>query len=455
MPRSDTSDDLEIGYDNNSDGDIADAGDDMQIEDDFNSNQTSLTYDNAGNLTDDGVYKYVYDAWNRLVEVTRRPDDTTTVAAYAYDGKNRRTKKVVSNSGIEETSGDGGGHDGALSTTRNRWQILETRNGSDQATRQWVYGTQYVDEPLLMDVNLEPGTDNDCDPDNETGSESSSGTNDRRYVYHQDRNWNVVALTETADGEGGTAGAIAERYAYTPYGEFVVLAGGSAGTGGNAQLTSSVGNPFAHQGLPLDAEKLSYQNRWREHAAGLQRFAQRDPAISGVRAIVGESDAATLYTPGTRLVPPIRTSGLSGRTTCEVELVCWETPFQGAGIWHCEPRVTFSLGSGWEDSEGRCNCGPRFCRNPACFCACLRCDWRTSSPPSGSQTFGSHWVSEDACDCLRERCDRASSHDGCYRAVTGDNSNTASSCLNSTCNLGFSDPPVFAPGWDKPCPPGF
>ena len=273
MPRSDTSDDLEIGYDNNSNGDIADAGDDMQIEDDFNSNQTSLTYDNAGNLTDDGVYKYVYDAWNRLVEVTRRPDDTTTVAAYAYDGKNRRTKKVVSNSGIEETSGDGG------DTTvhyyySNRWQILETRNGSDQATRQWVYGTQYVDEPLLMDVNLEPGTDNDCDPDNETGSESSSGTNDRRYVYHQDRNWNVVALTETADGEGGTAGAIAERYAYTPYGEFVVLAGGSAGTGGNAQLTSSVGNPFAHQGLPLDAEKLSYQNRWREYAGGLQRFVQ-------------------------------------------------------------------------------------------------------------------------------------------------------------------------------------
>ena len=45
------------------------------------------TYDNAGNLTDDGVYKYVYDAWNRLVEVTRRPDDTTTIAAYEYDGE--------------------------------------------------------------------------------------------------------------------------------------------------------------------------------------------------------------------------------------------------------------------------------------------------------------------------------------------------------------------------------
>ena len=117
--------------------------------------------------------------------------------------KNRRTEKVVSNSGIEETSGDGGNVTVHYYYSQ-KWQILETRNGSNQATRQWVYRTQYVDEPLLMDVNLEPGTDNDCDPDNETGSESSSGTNDRRYVYHQDRNWNVVALTETADGEGGT-----------------------------------------------------------------------------------------------------------------------------------------------------------------------------------------------------------------------------------------------------------
>ena len=268
-----------------------------------------------------------------------------------------------------------------------KWQILETRNGSNQATRQWVYGTQYVDEPLLMDVNLEPGTDNDCDPDNETGSESSSGTNDRRYVYHQDRNWNVVALTETADGEGGTAGAIAERYAYTPYGEFVVLAGGSGGTGGNAQLTSSVGNPFAHQGLPLDAEKLSYQNRWREYAGGLQRFVQ--PIQRSLASALSSARAtpAALYTSGTRLVPPTRTSGLSGRTTCEVELVCWRLCFKAraSGTVSHESR-TRSVPAEKCLRRAADKCGPRFCRNPACLYACLRCDWRTSSPTSGSQT---------------------------------------------------------------------
>ena len=65
--------------------------DDQQIDDDFDSNVLTLTHDHNGNLTDDGIHKYVYDAWDRLVEVTRRVDDEDTVAAYEYDGLNRRT----------------------------------------------------------------------------------------------------------------------------------------------------------------------------------------------------------------------------------------------------------------------------------------------------------------------------------------------------------------------------
>jgi RHS repeat-associated protein len=45
-------------------------------------------------------------------------------------------------------------------------------------------------------------------------------------------------------------------------------------------LTSTVGNVFAHQGLPFDHEKGSCQNRHREYAQSSQRFAQRDPAES-------------------------------------------------------------------------------------------------------------------------------------------------------------------------------
>ncbi len=74
-------DDVKVGYDNNADGDILDAGDAIQVSDNFNSNAMSLSYDNNGNLTNDGLYQYVYDAWNRLRKVNRvAAGDTTTSA---------------------------------------------------------------------------------------------------------------------------------------------------------------------------------------------------------------------------------------------------------------------------------------------------------------------------------------------------------------------------------------
>ena len=271
-------DNLKVGYDNNSDGDIADAGDDIQIEDDFSSNVMSLTYDNNGSLTDDGIFEYVYDGWNRLVEVTRRPDAETTVATYEYYGDNRRSEKVVNNCGVEEIANDGGN-----TTIRyyysNRWQILETRNGSNQTAWHWIWGTQYVDEPLLMDLNGDTSQGDDTDPDVTAGSEEDEANNDQRMCYVQDRNWNVVALVATDDGIGGGAGSVIERYVYTPYGECTVLQGTIGATPGflrNVNFTSSVGNPFLHQGLPFDQEKGSYQNRNREYPASLQRFAQPD-----------------------------------------------------------------------------------------------------------------------------------------------------------------------------------
>ena len=82
-----------------------------------------------------------------------------------------------------------------------------------------------------------------------------------RYYVHQDRNWNVTALSEY-DSAGTNNGRVVERYEYTPYGEFRVLTGdtGSGATAGR-QLVSTVGNVFAHHGLPFDHDKGSYQNR--------------------------------------------------------------------------------------------------------------------------------------------------------------------------------------------------
>ena len=50
----------------------------------------SYTYDNNGNVTNDGVHAYTYDSENRLVSV-----DSGATASYAYDAHNRRYKKTV------------------------------------------------------------------------------------------------------------------------------------------------------------------------------------------------------------------------------------------------------------------------------------------------------------------------------------------------------------------------
>ena len=52
-------DDLKIGYDTNDDGDIADAGDEIQIYDRQDSGSISVSYDDNGNLTNDGLHAYV------------------------------------------------------------------------------------------------------------------------------------------------------------------------------------------------------------------------------------------------------------------------------------------------------------------------------------------------------------------------------------------------------------
>jgi hypothetical protein len=256
--------------------------------------------------------------------------DTTTIGEYEYFGDMRRSQKSVTNHGPEEVANDGGNttvrfyYGGvAAGASPGRWSVFETRNGSNQTTFQYLWGTQYTDEWIWIEVNGDPSASNDTNPDNTADGEASEDPPDMRYFVHQDRqplprrpphsgvdrnaipelrsvrrvkgNWNVVALTEY-DTQGTNNGRIAERYSYTPYGSFIVLKGDSgSGELCSASLTSIVGNVFAHQGLPLDAEKRSYQNRRRECLTDLQRFAQRDPLARGSRARIAHVEGRNLY----------------------------------------------------------------------------------------------------------------------------------------------------------------
>jgi RHS repeat-associated protein len=119
----------------------------------------------------------------------------------------------------------------------------------------------------MFENNGDPGEGDDTDPDERAGE----STEDARYFAHQDRNWNVVALSQY-DPNTAITGATVDRYVYRPYGIYTVI-----GSHGAYVATSPFGISFAHQGLCVDAERAGYHNRNREYIPYLSRFAQRDP----------------------------------------------------------------------------------------------------------------------------------------------------------------------------------
>jgi RHS repeat-associated protein len=235
-------------------------------------------------------------------------DANDGVATYEYDGLFRRIEKTVSNQGIGVVfRSDGGGAllpvvEGIQAANRHEhyfWgstglggtgvppvncRLVKTTDHAEsdgfysyaaahvlgQLGGTGVSPVNCIDEPVRYDRNTDPSTDDDC---LEAGGSAA-------YYYHQDANYRVVLLT-------GEDGGVVERYAYSAYGEPTVLGGmGVGGTGvspvngelGNAQLVSTVGNPFQHQGLFRDTETRTYQNRFRELHSRPGRFMQRDPA---------------------------------------------------------------------------------------------------------------------------------------------------------------------------------
>ena len=303
---------------------------------------------NAGNLVQDEKFTYTYDAWNRLVKVTARADSGVTIHTASYDGRGRRLKKVVTNTGQ---------HDGTVVFYYGGWKIIETRDGSGNLYQQFIHGTQYIDELVMMRVK------------------------DKGDLYvHQDANWNVIALTDLG-------GNVVERYTYTPYGQMTVqqvtsygdrdgdrvVDSTDKGTPGTTctgtvtgscrivdldfdgdydatdatlfdnldqgqarhpdRTTTAVDFPFGHQGLYYDAELDSCQNRYRQFAPVTKRFMQRDLHLSTPRPETGYEDSLSLYcyvrgNPITLLDP-------SGQQSmpCPHWFDPATTPFQSPGPW--------------------------------------------------------------------------------------------------------------------------
>ena len=374
---------VKVFYDTNSNESYDSGTDKLVVNETFNStaltlnadhtDQTEDAWDANGNLRDDGTYKYTYDAWNRLVKVTAKADTGIVIQEAAYDADGRRVKKVVTNSGD---------HDGTTVYYYHGQQIIETRDGSGNLTMQVYHGTQYIDE--IVGLRLPYG----------------------RVYVHQDANWNVIALTDLK-------GAVLERYYYSPYGELEVVANSYFGdyngdgfvnatdaaslcssgctcsygtasgdcrvfdfdadgdldatdqqaladlyTGRSADLqnrrvpstsASPLGNPFAHQGLVLDPEIHSYQNRARQYNPQLKRFMQRDPLAAEPAGGAGYQDGLSAYqylkgNSNTATDP-------SGNTTCSVQTkyICTKKKYNECNA--CLSTTTVSCPAGRSGCE--------------------------------------------------------------------------------------------------------
>ena len=177
-------------------------------------------YDDNGNLTNDGTYKYYYDCENRLTDVNEVND--AAVASYGYDYEGRRISKTVYGSPNVTTKYC---YDGE--------QIIAEYNGST-LVKKFIYGPG-IDEPICMIDVVDSNA---------------------VYYYHFDGTGSVIALSDVNS-------VIVERYSYDVFGE--------------PNTTSSIGNPYLFTGRRYDIDTGLYYYRARYYKPGIGRFLQTDP----------------------------------------------------------------------------------------------------------------------------------------------------------------------------------
>jgi RHS repeat-associated protein len=201
------------------------------------------------------LWAATYDAWNRLVKVVN-DDNDRDVQQIEYDPLNRRIVKQA------DFDGDGSFNEVRHYYYSDQWQVVEERVGSDPLTArvdvQYVWNPEYVDSLALR-----------------YWDSNSSGGPDKFQYYLQDANYNVTAVTDDA-------GAVVERYAYTPYGEVTVLNGASDYNSEGIDWSvdtagTDIKNVYLYTGRERDAETGIQINRWRYYAAHLGRWLTRDP----------------------------------------------------------------------------------------------------------------------------------------------------------------------------------
>lgn len=177
----------------------------------------TLTYDNDGNLTNDGTNTYQWDAENRLVQINYPGSGNNS--QFSYDGLGRCVK------------------------------IIEQTGGSTTSTKQFVWcGNQRCEERdsggTLTEQFFSLG-------------QTVSGTN---YFYTTDHLGSIREMTKTVSGST----TVEAQYSYDPYGVKTVI-------------TETTPADFQYAGYYVHARSGLNLTRTRAYNSGLGRWLNRDP----------------------------------------------------------------------------------------------------------------------------------------------------------------------------------
>ena len=231
-------------------------------------NQFQPHYDLDGNLTNDGVYAYYWDAENRLIAVS----NASAVASFTYDYMSRRVTKTASG------------------TTRtfiyDGWAMIQESAGTQ--TNSYVYGLD------LSGSSQGAGT---------IGGILSASLNGSQVFYYYDANGNVADLT-------GASGSSVGHYEFDPYGNATVKTG-----------TLADANPFRFSTKYFDAETGMYYYGMRYYSPVLGRWISRDPMEEeggeNVYNFVGNNSCNIFDVLGLDWSNPDRNGGARANITCK------------------------------------------------------------------------------------------------------------------------------------------
>jgi len=274
----------------------------------------SFSYDDDGNLTDDGTWDYTWDAENRLitVEPDATPKNGDKKVEFVYDFLGRRVEKTVST------------HNGTS------WSVTDRRRfvWSDWLPVLELDATDPNDVAILrkytwgLDLAGQSGPGNSVDSAGGIGgllaTEDIGDSKDYYYLY--DANGNVGQVLDASDG------SVDGHYEYDAYGNTVISSGDFAADNPFRFSTKYCDDELDYAGT--DNDGLCYFG-YRYYSPRLGRWLNRDP----------------IHEPGHELVKSVGDGDASGRgLTAALEYnvgaqVPWPAPGSSPGAAPITPPL--------------------------------------------------------------------------------------------------------------------